>query len=255
MPLFAVPALNDNYIWVASDANGRALAVDPGEAAPLEAFLAREQLQLTTILLTHHHPDHTAGVAALAAHRDLRVVAPADERITTATERVGEGDRISITAPAMQFSTLFVPGHTRSHVAYVGAGLLFCGDTLFSLGCGRLFEGTPTQMLDSLDRLAQLPDDTQVCCGHEYTLANAAFALSVDPENAALQRRLAQARAARDAGEPSLPSRMVDERAANPFLRIDSPALQNWAAAHTSAPATRADRFAALRSAKDHFQG
>ncbi|MDN5923747.1 MAG: hydroxyacylglutathione hydrolase [Xanthomonadales bacterium] len=254
MPLFAVPALNDNYIWICSDAQGRAIAVDPGEAAPLETFLVRENLELTTVLLTHHHPDHIAGVAALSARRKLRVIAPADKRIHTATEIVHDGDRIDIDAPAMHFSVLSVPGHTSSHVAYVGEGWLFCGDTLFSLGCGRLFEGTPAQMLASLDRLAQCPDATQICCGHEYTLDNAAFALSVDPDNTALQHRRTQAQAQRAVGQPSLPSSMADERAANPFLRIDTPALQAWATARLGHAATRVDRFAALRSAKNEFR-
>lgn len=254
MPLFAVPALSDNYIWVATDLHGHALVIDPGEAEPVELFLEREHLQLTTILLTHHHADHTAGVGQLAANRALRVIAPQDERIATATERVCDGTRISIAAPAMQFSTLFVPGHTRSHVAYAGEGWLFSGDTLFSLGCGRLFEGTPAQMLDSLERLARLPDNTLLCCGHEYTLANAAFALSIDPDNVALQQRQAQARTQRAAGKPSMPSRMADERAANPFLRIDSPALKVWAANLIGPTANRVDRFAALRTAKDNYQ-
>ncbi|HET6632386.1 MAG TPA: hydroxyacylglutathione hydrolase [Rhodanobacteraceae bacterium] len=255
MRLFAVPALADNYIWVAADDGGHALAVDPGEAAPLEALLQREGLALTALLLTHHHPDHIAGAAELAQrHPGLRILAPDDDRIAVPGERVHDGQQIELMAPKARFQVLAVPGHTRSHVAYAGEGLLFCGDTLFSLGCGRLFEGTPAQMLESLERLAGLAGETQVCCGHEYTVANAAFARAVDPHNGALLQRLAEAQALRAEGRPSVPSTLAGERAANPFLRIDAPALRDWARRHAPDAVDRVERFAALRTAKDSFR-
>lgn len=253
--LSPLPALADNYVWMLADAaHGTALVVDPGEAAPVLDALAANGLRLTTILLTHHHPDHIGGAGELLARfPDARVYAPVDERIPLAHVRVEDGERIRIQSPAAEFEIIAVPGHTRTHVAYHGEGLLFCGDTLFSLGCGRLFEGTPAQMLASLDRLAALPEDTRICCGHEYTLANAAFARRIEPGNDALRMRQQQAHALREAGESTLPSLLVDERAANPFLRVDvMGAPPEWpnAAWRTD----RVARFAALRSAKDGFR-
>jgi hydroxyacylglutathione hydrolase len=250
-----LPALSDNYIWLLTDADGRALVVDPGEAAPVEAAIAREGLALTTILLTHHHADHVGGAPALRARHHAAVYAPMDERIKAVDHRVEDGDTITLGAPHSRFEVWAVPGHTRSHVAFVGEDLVFCGDTLFSLGCGRLFEGTPRQMLASLDRLATLPDATRVCCGHEYTLANAAFAQGIEPDNTNLIRRTGQAREARNAGRASLPANMGEERAANPFLRVDCPGIQRWAADEGDGRAgDRVARFAALRAAKDHFR-
>lgn len=253
MRLFAVPALVDNYIWIAADDQGAAVVVDPGQAEPVEALLARENLHLTTILLTHHHHDHTGGVAALAMRHELEVIAPTDPRIEHVNRRVQDSETVELDSPQMQFGVIEVPGHTSSHVAYHGEGLLFCGDTLFSLGCGRLFEGTPAQMLASLDRLSVLPGETKVCCGHEYTLANAAFAQSIEHDNAALWHRLIEAREQRQNGLPTLPSRLADEREANPFLRIDSAELKRWAE-HAQPSVDRVQRFAALREAKDRFR-
>lgn len=250
--LTPLPALTDNYIWLLADDADSALVVDPGEAAPALAALRPRRLRLTAILLTHHHPDHIGGVGELLEHYPAaRVYAPRDERIAQVTHRLGDGDLVALDAPRAAFQVIEVPGHTRSHIAYYGEGLLFCGDTLFSLGCGRLFEGTPAQMLASLDRLAALPGNTRVCCGHEYTLANAAFARRVEPNNDALRQREAQARALRDAGRPTVPSRMDEERAANPFLRVDK--LGTDAPALAGA-ADRVARFAALRAAKDVFR-
>jgi hydroxyacylglutathione hydrolase len=248
--LIALPALADNYIWLLADAHGDALVVDPGDAAPVRDALARRQLRLRAILLTHHHPDHVGGAAELAAATGARTYAPHDARIAHADARVDDGDVVALDAPALRFDVLAVPGHTRSHVAYHGHGLLFCGDTLFSIGCGRLFEGTPAQMLASLDRLAALPGDTRVCCGHEYTLANAAFARTLDPHNAALAAQIERARALRAQGRPTLPTTLADERAANPFLRVDAPAL----AAALGAQADRVERFAELRRRKDVYR-
>lgn len=249
MRLTAIPAFSDNYIWLLADAGGDAIVVDPGDAEPVRRALAREGLQLRAILLTHHHADHIGGAAALAAETGALVHAPHDERIPMADVRIADGDCLELGRPAWRFDVLGVPGHTSSHIAYSGHGLLFCGDTLFSLGCGRLFEGTPAQMLQSLDRFAALPGDTRVCCGHEYTLANAAFALSIDPANIALQAFFARATDLRLHDMPTLPSTLADERACNPFLRIDSPALV--AALDGSA---RVERFADLRRRKDTFK-
>ena len=248
MTLLALPALADNYIWLLAQ-GGDALVVDPGEAAPVERALAEHGLRLRAILLTHHHDDHIGGARALAARHGCRVYAPRDERIEHADARVGGGDHVVLERPAFAFDVLAIPGHTLSHVAYHGAGVLFCGDTLFSVGCGRLFEGTPAQMLASLERLAALPGDTRVCCGHEYTKANCAFARGIDPANDALAARTAQVHAQRARGEPTVPSTLADERASNPFLRIDAPALRD-----ALGDGDRVERFAELRRRKDAFR-
>lgn len=254
MRLTPLRALHDNYIWALVNEAGDAVIVDPGEATPVLAA-AKTGLRPTAILLTHHHPDHCGGVAALLeSWPALPVFAPDDPRIGNVTERIGESDHVQLKGVA--FNVMAVPGHTLSHVAYhTPAGVLFCGDTLFSLGCGRLFEGTPAQMLASLDRLAALPPTTAVCCGHEYTLANAAFARAVDPANDALRRRTEEAQAMRQAGNPTLPSTLADELAANPFLRVDSSAVCAAVATRLGGgPRDRIETFAELRRWKDGYR-
>ena len=251
MHLVPLSALADNYIWLLHDDSGQALVVDPGDDAPVEQALAARKLQLRAILLTHHHHDHTGGALALRQRHDVPVYAPEDARIEAATVRVRDGERISLSQPRASFEVIAVPGHTLSHVAYHGEGVLLAGDTLFSLGCGRLFEGTPAQMLASLDRLAALPANTLLCCGHEYTAANGRFAREVEPDNTDLAARLHEVDALRARQRPSLPVSMSSELATNPFLRTDVPAVVDWCRRQPDHPTDRTARFATVRAAKD----
>lgn len=254
MHVTPLPALADNYIWLLNDDRGNGLVVDPGDSTVVEQALAERQLTLRAILLTHHHDDHIGGVAALRRNHPVPVYAPVDKRIPGATEPVIDGDIVEIHEPACRFRVISVPGHTLSHVAYVGAGLLLCGDTLFSLGCGRLFEGTPGQMIASLDRLSALPEETLVCGGHEYTEANGRFASTIEPTNPDLRRRNQQVAELRANRMPTLPVKLASERACNPFLRVDSDEVITWCQLQ-GVHGDRAARFGAVRAAKDLFRG
>lgn len=251
--LVPLPALADNYIWLLHDDDRQAIVVDPGDAKPVAVALRERHLSLRAILLTHHHHDHVGGVAELLVQYDVPVYAPCDERIDVATVRVKDGDTVTLLGAHTTFEVISVPGHTLSHVAYRGEGVLLCGDTLFSLGCGRLFEGSPAQMLASLERLASLPGETLVCCGHEYTAANGRFALSIEPDNTTLRRRLEEVAKLRIQNRPSVPSTLASELACNPFLRVHSTEVIDWCE-RNGAPNDPIARFAALRSAKDAFR-
>ena len=256
MYLIPVSAFADNYLWLLHDGK-RALVVDPGDAGPVQRALQASRLQLESILVTHHHADHTGGVDALRKATGATVYGPATERIPAPFQPLREGDRVATLG--LDFQVLDVPGHTAGHIAFYtpdmdGQPLLFCGDTLFSGGCGRLFEGTPAQMLASLDKLAALPRATRVCCAHEYTLANLDFALDVEPDNATLAAYAQHCRQLREQGKPTLPSSIGQEVLVNPFLRTRQAGIM--AAVHHFDASTTDDTtvFAALRQWKNQFK-
>ncbi|WP_269532910.1 hydroxyacylglutathione hydrolase [Chitinimonas sp. BJYL2] len=253
MTILPVPILDDNYVWLMHDGI-HALVVDPGDAAPVKSVLAAHGLTLTAILITHHHRDHIGGVADLQAIWSCPVYGPPG--IDGVSVPRGDGDRVELAAPACCFEVLAVPGHTLDHLAYYDASLaiLFCGDTLFACGCGRLFEGTPQQMQTSLARLAALPAQTQVYCTHEYTLSNQRFALAVEPDNATLQARHQRDLGRRQRGEATLPTTLAEELACNPFLRWAAPVVKTQAARQGAEDDSPVAVFAAIRRWKDQFK-
>ncbi|MEM9568211.1 MAG: hydroxyacylglutathione hydrolase [Cyanobacteria bacterium P01_E01_bin.34] len=252
MDVFRLPVLNDNYVFLLFDPVERvAAAIDPAIAPPVLDKLAALNATLVAIFNTHHHFDHVGGNLKLLSHFPDAVVYGSEidrDRIPGITVELNDGDRVEFSGETA--TVYFVPGHTRGHIAYYfpASQHLFCGDTLFSCGCGRLFEGTPAQMLKSLDRLRQLPDDTQVWCAHEYTLKNLKFALTVDPNNSDLQQRYVDVKQARKKNHPTIPTNIAIEKVTNPFFRWDSPALQ--AATNISDPVRV---FARLRGKRDRF--
>lgn len=263
MQLHAIPAFADNYLWTLVEGRS-AVVVDPGDAAPVARFLDDRKLTLAAVLVTHHHPDHIGGLAALLARGDVPVYGPAAEagRIRLLSHPLDHGDAVEVLG--RRFEVLAVPGHTLGHIAYYCAesgddgapGLLLCGDTLFSAGCGRLFEGTPEQMHASLALLAALPPQTRVYCTHEYTLANLAFAQAVEPDSGDIAAHIAQVRAWRAENRPSLPSTLALERRINPFLRTGEPGVRRAAEAWAGPEAlsTEVAVFTALRRWKDGFR-
>jgi hydroxyacylglutathione hydrolase len=250
-----IPILQDNYVWVIHN-NRSAILVDPGEAGPILSWLQARNMTATAILITHHHHDHVGGIAEFLIQQTIPVYGPA--RGAAKTTAVHEGEALSFPDIDMIFNVIETPGHTLDHVCYVGQSPsgepphLFCGDTLFSVGSGRLFEGTAAEMYASLTRLAQLPDDTQVCCAHEYTLENIAFALIAEPDNLDLHARHAEALALRQLGLATLPVALGIERRTNPFLRCDLPGLIEAASQHSKIPLRPGpETFAAVRAWKD----
>jgi len=256
--IIPIPAFTDNYIWLLRK-GAHAAVVDPGDAAPVLAYLEREDLTLSAIIATHHHKDHVGGVPALLARFAVPVFGPARETIPGRTHAVVEGDEITVPGPELAMRVLDIPGHTAGHVAFVGVEpsvpVAFVGDTLFAAGCGRLFEGTPAQMSESLSKLAALPGETEVYCGHEYTLANLRFALAVEPANAELRGRQVREQEKRDRGAPTLPTTIALERATNPFLRVGLPTVFAAAEAHAGHKlADTVEAFAVVREWKNGFR-
>lgn len=249
--IVSVPAFEDNYIWLIHN-NRHAAAVDPGDAAPVRDYLERKGLKLAAILVTHHHGDHTDGIAELLQQGDIPVYGPVRGSLATVARPVSEGGKVVIPELATEFTVMDFPGHTRDHVGYALPGALFCGDTLFTLGCGRLFEGTPEQAERSMEKIRTLPDDTLIYCAHEYTLENLPFARKADPSNLALLHRGEEAVALRAAGLPTVPSTLRQEKDTNPFLRFDIPEVIRTASDHAGRSLSGpVEVFAVLRAWRD----
>jgi hydroxyacylglutathione hydrolase len=249
-----VSILSDNYAWIFPTAESRAVVVDPGEAGPVITWLSERKLELEAILVTHHHGDHTGGVQQLARSSQVRIFGPAAESIGGVNQPVRDGDVVNF--DDLRLQVWEVPGHTRGHVAYVGPGLVFSGDTLFAGGCGRIFEGTPEQMLASLTLLAGLPPDTKVYCAHEYTRSNLDFATVVEPDNAELVKRRQMVRQLLGQGLPSVPSTVAEELVTNPFLRCQQPAVVAAASRHRGSRLNPGvEVFTEIRRWKDSWRG
>jgi len=253
LDIFPLPAFEDNYIWVLRRGNAVAV-VDPGDDTPVLDYLAASATHLVAILATHHHGDHVGGITEIVARYPVPVYGPALEAIPGVDHGLADGDNVALTELGIEFAVLAVPGHTRGHLAYYRRGTLFCGDTLFGAGCGRLFEGTPAVMHASLSRLKALPADTSIYCAHEYTQANLRFATAVEPANAAVAARNTAAQQLRAAGKPTVPSLLADELATNPFLRWEAPAVIAAAQARLGrAPSDAVEVFATIREWKNRF--
>lgn len=258
LDLTPIPSFSDNYIWGLSDGR-QAWLVDPGDAEPAITWLENKKLDLRGILITHHHADHIGGLTQLLAYRpNTPVYGPETDKIKTVTDRVQDGTELNI--GPWHATVLDVPAHTLDHIAYYLApdasqpGVLFCGDTLFAAGCGRLFEGTAKQLNQAFKRFKALPPETLICCAHEYTLANLAFAQQVEPGNPKLQERCQQEKCKREAGLPTLPSTLAIELATNPFLRPHSPEVQVSAKHYAKADLVGEEAIiATLRRWKDNF--
>ncbi|MCP5246001.1 MAG: hydroxyacylglutathione hydrolase [Burkholderiales bacterium] len=255
-----IPAFRDNYIWIIHNSR-HAIVVDPGDATPALNYLQSNQLQLEAILITHHHSDHTGGNQALLDRFDVPVYGPKLEAISTVTHPVQEGDTIHISMPQLSLEIIEIPGHTSGHIAYFGSpqqsqnkNILFCGDTLFASGCGRVFEGTPQQMYRSLQKLADLPEDTLVYCTHEYTLGNIAFARIAEPNNVDLEKQEHRAKLLRNKNTPTLPTSIAIEKACNPFLRCQQPEIIKTVSQYAGKMLNKpVDVFTALREWKNSF--
>lgn len=251
--IFPIPAFKDNYIWTLHDQQ-HAVAVDPGDAAPVLDYLDAHHLKLAAILCTHHHNDHSGGICKLVQVYNVPVYGPQHENIPCLSQGLVEGDVVELAELKIKLDVIDIPGHTRGHIAFLGAGGVFCGDTLFGCGCGRLFEGTAAQLLHALHRLANLPDETKVYCGHEYTEANIRFALACEPGNTQLKQRRIDAHVLRATGQPTLPSTIALEKSTNPFLRCTETAVIATVQRMTQTSQTdETSVFTALRSWKDHF--
>lgn len=254
----AIPAFADNYLWLihARTDPTQVLVVDPGDAQAVTETLETQQLTLRGILATHHHPDHVGGVEELLARTHVPVFGPANEAIPGAPQPLREGQTVEFDDLGLKFEILDVPGHTAGHIAYVGHGALFCGDTLFSAGCGRLFEGTPAQMTASLQKLARLPMSTAVHCAHEYTLSNLRFAEAVEPANMDVAQHLQHCQALRAKGQATVPSDIGRELSINPFLRLDVETVKQAASRHAGRRLdSETETFAVLREWKNNFRG
>jgi len=251
--IIPIPAFNDNYIWLIRN-DRYAAVVDPGDASPVLHYLAQEKLELIGILNTHHHPDHVGGNSQLLSQFKVPVYGPCDSRIPEITVALSEGDTFSLLPLALHLKVWEIPGHTRTHIAFIGEDIVFSGDTLFAAGCGRLFEGTPEQMHTALQRLSTLADETQIYCGHEYTLANLKFAAAVEPRNPEVAKLTDKMSRLRQAGMPTLPSNIAQEKACNPFLRVNQ--AEVIAAASQRAQSALSDPariFAEIRDWKNNF--
>lgn len=251
-----VRAFRDNYIWLIHGRSDRqrVAVVDPGEAAPVSDFCQQNNLRPEVVLVTHHHWDHTGGIADLADRWQFEVYGPASENIQARDHALAEGEQVKLETLGLEFLVIDIPGHTAGHIAFFGEGAVFCGDTLFSAGCGRLFEGSPAQMSSSLDKLAALPEDTRIFCGHEYTLDNLRFALAVEPGNTDVQQYREHAAEIRENDQPTLPSTIGLEHRVNPFFRYKTETVRRAAEQKAGRKLNDpVDVFATIRQWKDSF--